>query len=284
MMMKRLFAPLALLSLPFMANAQDLPATSPSATLKQRIGLTDITIEYSRPSAKGRRVFGDLVPYGQLWRTGANHCTTVEVSGNVSIGGHELPGGKYSLFTVPNEGAWELVINRNTDLWGTEGYNKDQEILRMKVPARPAPSTETFCIAFENLGMDRGDLVFRWEKLECSVEVEADATKQGMANIVEALAKPDANSGAYARAAGFCLDRHMEPKSALAWARKSVELEKKYWNTFYLARAQAELQMYEDAVTTGKEAVDLAIASKDAGAQKTYEAKVAEWAVLAKAK
>ena len=161
MMMNRMLAPLALLTLPGLAVSQDLPSPSPSAKVEQRIGLTDVTITYSRPSAKGRKVFGSLVPYGELWRTGANHCTVFECSDNIVIEDQVITAGKYSLFTIPGEGSWMFILNKDADLSGTDGYNPEGDVLRLKVPSRPMNATETFTILFDNLAEDIGDLILR---------------------------------------------------------------------------------------------------------------------------
>lgn len=277
MNMRHFLASVTLLALPWSASAQDLPAPSPSAKVEQRIGLTDVVVTYSRPSAKGRRIFGDLVPYGEMWRTGANHCTVLECSDNLTIGEQELPAGKYAVFTIPGDGSWMLIFNRDAELSGLDGYDKEKDVLRIKVGSRPANYTETFTILFDNLGQDSGDLILRWEKLEVAVRVFSDATKLGMQHIQEALEKPDADYVVYARSAAFYLDRHIDAAKALEYAQHSVSLQKKYWNTFYLAKAQAEAGQYAAAVTTGKEAVALATQEKDAGAAKTYQQKVDEW-------
>ncbi len=283
-MMKRFLAPLALMAIPLLGSAQDLPAPSPLAKVEQRIGLADISVTYSRPSTKGRKVFGDLVPFGQIWRTGANKSTLFVTTSLLYIGDSKLPPGKYSVFTMPMESAWEIIFNKNVELWGADGYKPEEDVLRVKAIVRPAPATETFTIGFENLSMDKGELVFRWEKTEVSLPIEANATEQGVANITAELAKPDADFRAFARSAAFYLERGIDPKVAYEYANKSVSMEKKYWNAFYLAKAQAALGMYDDAVKTGKEAVALAVAEKDAGAQKSYQEKVDEWAAKAAGK
>ena len=277
MMIKHILAPLALISLPLLISAQDLPTMSPSATVQQRIGLSDITITYSRPSMKGRKIFGDLVPLNEMWRAGANKSTTFVTTGLLYIDGHKLPPGKYSLFAVPAVGAWELVFNSNTELWGTDGYKPEEDVLRVKAATRAVAPTETFTIGFDNLSMDKGDLVLRWETQEAFLPIESNSTEQGLANIRTELAKPEADFRAYARSASFCLERGVEPKSAFEWANKSVNMEKKYWNMFTLAKAQAGLDMYTEAISTGKQAIALATMEKDAGAEKSYQEKVDEW-------
>ncbi len=121
--MKKLITSLALF-VGLYSFAQELPQPSPAASLKQRVGLTDIQVDYSRPSLKGRKAFGELVPYGQLWRTGANKATSIEFSTDVMINKIPVPAGKYSIFTIPSEKSWVIILNRNTELWGVDGYDK----------------------------------------------------------------------------------------------------------------------------------------------------------------
>ena len=175
-----------------------------------------------------------------------------------------------------------LILNRDADLSGTDGYNAAGDVISLKVPSRPAPSTETFTILFDNLAQDMGDLILRWEKQEIAVHLYADATKLGIQRIREALEKPDADFVAYARSAAFYLDRKLDAAKALEYAQHSVSLQKKYWNTFYLARAQAEAGQFSAAVLTGKEAIAIANQEKNAGAAKTYQEKVDEWSMQVK--
>lgn len=280
--MKRLLSHVALVAMPLLSVAQDLPAPSPKATLQQRVGLTDITVEYSRPSAKGRKVFGDLVPYGEVWRTGANKATAITIKGDVLLNDQPLPAGTYSLFTIPYEGgAWEVILNKNTELWGAYDRKPEEDVLRMKVPAKECATTETFTMEFANLGQDVADLLIRWENQEAAVRISADATEQSKANIAEAVAKPDAGYRQFYGAASFYLDRNIDAKQALAWAQQSVSKEKKYWNTFVLAKAQAANNLFKEASATAQEAAKLAAAEKDAGAEKAYQQKAAEWAAKA---
>lgn len=280
--MKRLLSHVALVAMPLLSVAQDLPAPSPKATLQQRVGLTDITVEYSRPSAKGRKVFGDLVPYGEVWRTGANKATTITIKGDVLLNDQPLPAGSYSLFTIPRQGgAWEVILNRNTELWGAYDRKPEEDVLHVKVPVKECAMTETFTMEFANLGQDVADLMMRWENQEASLHISADATEQGKANIKEAIAKADAGYRTFYSAASFYLERELDAKQALAWAQQSVSKEKKYWNTFVLARAQAANNLFKEASATAQEAAKLASAEKDTGAEKTYQQKAAEWAAKA---
>jgi len=227
---------------------------------------------------KGRTIFGDLVPYGEVWRTGANKAPLLITLGPLMVEGQELKAGKYSVFTIPHEGgAWEVVFNSNTELWGAYDRKEAEDVLRVKCPVREAPATETFTIAFENLAPDQGELVFRWEKTEAYLSLKVDSKPAAMKNITVATADPKADYRTFARSASYYLDNDLGVAQALEWAQKSVSLEKKYWNTFTLAKAQAASGKFADAVTSGEQAVELAKAEKDDGAAKAYGEKVAEW-------
>lgn len=280
--MKRTLLYTALLAVPMLSTAQDLPAPSPKATVMQRIGLTDVTIEYSRPSSKGRKVFGDLVPYGEVWRTGANKATSISFKGNLLVQDQPLEAGMYSVFTIPREGgSWEVIFNRDTELWGASDRKPEADVLHIKVPVKECPQTETFTMEFANLGQDAADLVLRWERQQAIIHLSADATEQGKANIAEAVAKPDAGYRPFYSAANFYLDRNLDAKQALEWAQKSVSKERKYWNTFVLAKAQAANNLFKEAVATAREAAKMAAAEKDGGAERTYLQKAEEWSAKA---
>jgi tetratricopeptide (TPR) repeat protein len=260
-----------------LVNAQDLPAPSPKSTLIQRVGLTDVTVEYSRPSMKGRKIFGDLVPYGEVWRTGANRATLIGFSTAVMIEEQAVKPGKYALFTLPNDGKWEIILNSDTNLWGAYDRKPENDVLNVAVATQGCEAAETFTIEVADVKDDKATLILRWENTSVPVRIAADATETALANIDKALSKPDADFRAYARSAQFCLDRNVRTKEALGWAQKSVKLQAKYWNTFTLAQAYAASGDKANAVTTAKEAVKLAEAEKDNGAVKTYSAKIAEW-------
>ena len=274
----RTLACVALLSLiQSFSNAQELPQLSPPARVSQRIGLTDVSITYSRPSARGRRVFGDVLQYGAVWRTGANHCTVLTTSGPLMLNGQGLKPGSYSVFTVPGEGSWSLIFNTDTTLWGAFGRDAAKDVITVKILQRPTVPTETFTILFDNIGQDRADLIFRWEKSEAYVTLEAPSEELALSNIHQALADPKADFRAYARSADFCAERGLEQKAAIAWAEKSVSMEKHYWNLFTLAKARAAIGMYSEAISAATEAIPLARKENDESAARNYEQKVAEW-------
>ncbi|MEZ4738923.1 MAG: DUF2911 domain-containing protein [Flavobacteriales bacterium] len=270
----------ALLS--FAVQAQELPQPSPLGKVDQIVGLTNIHVEYSRPSAKGRMIFGELVPYGQVWRTGANKATLFTTDGTVLVAGEKVEAGKYSLFTIPQEGAWVIILNKNTELWGEGDRKEEEDVLKVKVEAMKCEDTETFTIEFANVKDDKADLVLRWANTKVKVPLEADATEQGITNIKEALAKPDVKAGGYNGAARFALDRNVMTKEALEWAQKSVKMDQKYWNTHTLARAQAANGMMKEAVNTANESMKLAQEAKAESYVKMNRERIEEWSKSAK--
>ncbi len=147
------------------------PPGQATVTLKGKT----ITIDYSRPSMRGRKIMGGLVPYGQVWRTGANEATTLTAPVNLDIGGTSIPAGKYTLWTLPAEGTWKLIINRQTGQWGTE-YDPKQDLARIDMMKRPALASpvEQFTISFDKKNEDTADLVLTWETTSVSVPVKAE--------------------------------------------------------------------------------------------------------------
>ena len=174
---------LALAALPLLGQrASNRLRPSPNASVSQTIGVTEVTLSYSRPGAKGRKVWGELVPYGQLWRTGANEATTISVSKDVLIEGQKLAAGTYALFTLPTENEWTVVFNKNAKLWGTRDYDAAQDALRIKVKPQPADHEEWMSFRFTDLTDSSATLVLRWEKLAVPLKLqEAPAPPAGPA-------------------------------------------------------------------------------------------------------
>ena len=245
------------------ATAQDLPQASPLGKVEQVVGLTNISVTYSRPSAKGRKVFGELVPFDAVWRTGANKATLFTTDGTIMIDGQKLEKGEYSLFTVPHQEAWEIIFNKNTELWGEGDRKEEEDVLRVKAPSVKSNDTETFTVEFADVKDDKANLVLRWANTEVRLPMDAPATEQGIANIKKALSEPDVKSGGYNGAARFALDRNVMTKEALEWATKSVSMEKKYYNVHTLARPQAANGMNKEAVATAEESMKLAQEAKN---------------------
>jgi tetratricopeptide (TPR) repeat protein len=263
---------------PFMAEAQQLPIASPRARVEQQIGITKVVVDYGRPSRKDRRVFGDLVQFDELWRTGANKCTTVELDRAVRIEDQELPAGKYALLSIPGRGRWTIIFNSNTELAGTDGYDERQNVLLLKVAVESTPvARETLTIGFDDLAGDNAVMFLEWEKVRVNMRINADATEQGIINIKEAVNRKNADYRTYHSSARFYLDRGLGPEQALEWAQKSVSMEKRYWNLHTLALCLAENGRYADAIRTAEESMELARQAKDNGYASMNKEKIEMW-------
>lgn len=164
---------LAAAAIPALAQrASDEARPSPNASVSQTIGTTEVTIEYGRPGVKGRTVWGELVPHGQVWRTGANEATSISFGDDVTVEGEKLPAGTYALFTIPTENDWTIVFNKTAKQWGSFNYDAGQDALRIKVQPRAASHTEWMSFGFEDLSATAATVVLRWEKVKVAFKVE----------------------------------------------------------------------------------------------------------------
>jgi len=202
--MKKIFVLLAVALFTYSVNAQvKVPQPSPAAKVEQVIGLTDVSVEYSRPSMKGRTIFGDLVPYDKLWRTGANKNTMITFGDDVKVNGKELKKGSYAIFTKPGKESWDVTFYTDTNNWGTPRKWDDSKVAATVAvkPAKLPMKVETFTIMFNDLGMDSGKMFIIWEGLEIPLTIETKAKEQSVASIEKVMAGPSAND--YYQAAVF---------------------------------------------------------------------------------
>ncbi|MEO8068386.1 MAG: DUF2911 domain-containing protein [Flavobacteriales bacterium] len=258
-------------------SAQELPKASPRAQVSQVVGLTKVTVDHGRPSANGRAIFGGLVPYGEVWRTGANECTTITFDGPVQFGKTQVAAGTYALFTVPSERTFRVILNSDAKQWGAYAYKSELDIASVEAAPEKCAATEVFTIGFGAFAQDAARLDLMWAETRVSVWITAPSDERAKANIAEALAKPDAGSGTYSESAEFYLTRHIDDAQALAWAHKSVEMKKMYWNNFTLALALHATGAVQEAIAAAEESAALAKAEGDTGAQQTYTAQSAAW-------
>lgn len=204
------------------APALAFPAPSPAATVTQRVGLTDVEIKYSRPSAKGREIFGSLVPYGELWRTGANAATKITFSTDVKLNGQKVPAGSYSLFTIPDAKEWTVILNTVADQSGTSTYDQSKDLLRVKAAtvALAAP-VETFSIGVDDLKGDTAALTLAWAKTAVPLRIETDVVGQLVPKIQAAMAGEGKKP--YYQAAMFYYDNNLDLKQASLWMAEAVK-------------------------------------------------------------
>jgi len=278
--MKKIILGVVMILVSFQIEAQvKTPAPSPKCTLEQRVGLTDVTIEYSRPSIKGRTIFGDLVPYGKLWRTGANENTTITFSDDVVINGQTLKKGKYAIYTTPKIDIWEVVFYSNTDNWGTpENWNEKNVALRTNVDTKilSAP-VESFTIGINNLDSNYANLEFSWEKTYVALKFEVPTQKTAMASIDKTLAGP--TSGDYFSSAQYFYQSNGDMNKALEYVNKALDLnkEKPFWYTRQKSLIQAKLGDQKGAIETAKMSLDAAKTAKNDDYVKMNNDSIAEW-------
>jgi hypothetical protein len=265
--MKKIFLLLAIAIANFAVEAQvKTPQPSPKSVLNQVVGLTDVTVEYSRPSAKGRVVFGDLVPFGKLWRTGANANSIVSFSEDVVINGTTVKKGKYAIFTLPKADMWEIILYTTTDNWGLpENYDVNKVAVSLNVdPVVLNNNVETFTIGINNLTNDSATLDISWEKTMVSMKFEVPTQKAAMASIAKVLAGPTA--GDYFSSAQYYYQSNGDLNKALEYVNKAVSMVKPgddapYWHLRLKSLIQGKLGDKKGAIETAK--LSLAGAEKD---------------------
>ena len=226
-----------------------LPQPSATQTLTQNFGLGKVTINYSRPNVRGRAVFGSLVPYGQVWRTGANSATTINFSEDVKVQGTTVPAGEYELFTIPGKTEWTIIISKGSKEWGAYTYKEADDLVRFKVkPVMLKDKLETFTIQFTDVYETAAKLQLAWENTAVSVNLTSDIDSRVMASIDEAMKgekKPYLQSAQYYYANG------KDIKKALEWANAAEAADAKApWVRYWKARIQQKAGDKTGAATT----------------------------------
>ncbi len=266
--MKYCFSLLCLLLLSTSMYAQlDLPQSSPKASTSYRVGLTDVTVNYSSPAVKKRPIYGTLVPYDQIWRAGANQCTNVSFSTDVKIGKVTVPKGKYSFFLIPKNGkTWTAILNSDAEQWGAYQYKIEKDLVRVDVQVETLPKPiEHLQYRIEERGMDQGTIVFEWERKRATLPFSMETMKMAVANIEKAAkeGKSDDLWAIHAEAAEFFLNNNGDPKTALAHINESVKLKPIVWNLWMQAKIQAKNNEYKSAVATAAKVGEASKLSKD---------------------
>jgi hypothetical protein len=269
---------IGLISQPVLAQLT-LPEPSPSATVKQKIGFTDLTIAYSRPGVKGRTIFGGLVPYGKIWRTGASDATILTLTDPVKLGGKSLPAGNYSLFTIPNRGEWTVILNKHVGGHGLEGYDEKNDVIRFA--AKSDSSTrfyESFTIEVQDLVRNQANIYLNWANTSVHFPLVSNADERITSQIQERVkTATDDDAGTFFQAATYYFEQDKETKQALAWASKAAQLKPTYNYLHLLAKLQARAGDYKSAVTTARKASELATEKKLTEFVTLNNRLIAEW-------
>ncbi len=238
------------------------PLPSPASSLKQVVGITEIEIEYSRPSVRNRVIFGKHEPYGVVWRTGANASTDISFNTDVTLGGRKIPAGKYSLYTIPEEGDWTIIIYKNTELWGAFLYNPADDFTRFKAKTRKLNElVETFTISIGDLRDDSATIYLDWEYTRVVISLEIDTRSHVYAELKAEMHKPESQTvGALNAAAVFYYENGHDLEVARKWIRKANNLRDKpaYWMYFTQAQIESELGLIHEALSSAHRALILA--------------------------
>lgn len=242
-----------------------MPQASPSAKIAQKVGLTDVTVDYSRPSTKGRKIFGELVPYGEVWRTGANGATIISFSTDVEIDGKKVPQGQYALYSIPGKSEWTIILSKDTKLWGAIGYNPDNDLMRFKaVPEKLSRVYETFEISFNNMTDNGADLSIKWEQTRVDFPITTQVDAIVMAQIKELVIDKDATDPTLLySAANYYFTNQKDIPQAYTWITKSVESDPKYWTMHLKAKIELNLGKKTEALESAKKSKEMAIEAKN---------------------
>jgi hypothetical protein len=261
-----------------------LPRVSQKATITQTVGLTDVTITYSRPGVKGRVIWGELVPYGKVWRTGANEATTFAVSKDVTINGKPLPAGTYSLHTIPGKDSWTIIFNKRAEQWGSYEYDAAQDALRVQVEPRTGPEQEWMTFSFPDVKNDSATVELSWEKLRVPFTIGADTNAQALAGIRDTLKGDVKEWNVPYNAASYAFNADLDNRDeAMKWIDQSIALKETFWNLRLKAQMLAKQGKMKDAVAVGEKAVGVGKGDKDAAEDMaSLEKQIAGWKASAR--
>lgn len=244
------------------AQGITFPQPSPTATVSQNFATSKIELSYSRPSAKGRKVFGDVVPFGKFWRTGANGATTISFGEDVKINGVDVKAGKYGLVSFPGETEWILVITKDLNVNNADAYKQENDVVRITVKSESMKDfTETFTIDINNIKNDACDIILKWETTQVRFQVMSFYDERLTKQITEVMGK---DTRPYFGAASYYYDNGKDLNQALTWVNKSLETNQKaYWVWLLKAKIQKGLKDYNGALESSAKSLQLAKESND---------------------
>ena len=248
-------APFALSARPARADLE-LPRPSPFAKVVQDVGLTTITVDYSSPGVKGRKIWGGVVPFEKMWRTGANQATKITFSKDVTFADQAVPAGTYALFTIPGKnGEWTIILNKNADQSGTGAtYKQELDQTRVKLYVRPAPFRERLAFLITDFTDDKASLEMEWDRLRLSIPIKVATSAQALASINNTL---DNTWRTYANAARYVLESKKDADTALKYVDQSLALKEEWFNVWVKATVLAEKKDWKGARELGQKAYDL---------------------------
>jgi hypothetical protein len=264
-MLKKLLLSITLATSIFcFSKAQNLvtPQISPTEEIKQNFGLSQIEVSYSRPGVKGRKIFGDLVPYNKVWRTGANNATTITFGDDVMINGTKIQAGKYGLLSIPGENEWTIIITKQTDVTNPSAYKQDQDVLRIPVKSYTLPfSIESFTISFNDITSNSCNLELMWDSAYVQLPITTDVDTKVMAQIKQTM---ENDNHPYFAAAVYYIENGKDLNQAVEWLDKAIAQNPDGYFIYYQkARALAKLGKKQDAIAASNKSIELAKAAKN---------------------
>jgi hypothetical protein len=262
--MRKIISGIIAFAITFSVSSQSIktPPPSPPQTIKQDFGISSIELSYSRPGIKGRKVFGDLVPYGNVWRTGANNATTIDFADDVTIGGTKVPAGKYGLLTIPDKDSWTIIITKQLDVTNPTSYKQESDVVRVNVkPMTMKDKMETFTMQFGNVKPASCELEIMWENTAVVLPISSDVETVVMKEIDDAMNK---DNRPYFQAGLYYLNNGKDLNQAIAWFDKAIAQQPDgYWIYHQKANALAKLGKKDDAKATAQKSMDLAKEAKN---------------------
>ena len=246
-------------------NAQiKSPQPSPNASISQAVGVSNISIEYSRPGVKGREIFGGLVAYDKIWRTGANKATKITFGENTLFGSEKVKKGTYSLFTIPGKEEWTILLNNDTELWGVGKYDEEKQACQIKVPVtKTTDFTESFTIDFGSFNSFSAEIILSWANTKVTIPVKTMAAKKIEKQYLSLLVDgPSANS--YYNGARFFVENDLDMQIALKWINIAInKKDEAFWMHYRKAEILAKLGNDKEALETAKAVMEMAKEADD---------------------
>jgi hypothetical protein len=258
------------------------PRVSPASEVEQMVGLTEIEIEYSRPSMRGREVFGNLVPFGKVWRTGADNSTKISFDTDVIISGKTIQSGTYSIFSIPNKESWEIIFYSDVELWGVPRDWSENKIVFSSMfdvkKLKKSNTVETFTISFNDLTNNDVNMCISWENTSVEIKIEVPTRSMVESDINKVLIDNPKSSDYYA-AAVFYRQENINLDKALEWINKAIEMNEspRFWQYRQQSLIMAANNKFADAVDAAKKSLNLAIEADNQDYIKMNRESIAEW-------
>lgn len=275
--MKPVLTLLFLLAFSLLHAQVKTPAPSPMCKTTQTVGLTDISLEFSRPGVKDRTIFGGLVPFGEVWRTGANACTKISFSDDVRIDGHALKAGQYALYTIPGEQEWEVIFYSDVSAWGLpEEWKEDLVAVRIRVaPVALAHTVQNMLLWIDNITNDRASLLLMWDRTLVPLTIDVPTEELVMKTIHRTLDGPTAND--YYAAGRYYFESGKDKNQALDYVRKANTMDARYWTLRMESLILADMGQTREAIAVAEKSLAKAREAGNADYIRMNEASIAEW-------